>query len=163
MIDKKIVFLKMRRSKKKGNQSCSVKDRGFDGQRSRRCVGKNRKLFLICVPRIAVSVVKRIPPRIFPKNVRTSVVGEPILRNSFPQQVCWEFSPNLSLIFFFLLERPLQRSGNDTKNRRNQPYRTRCVVISFYIRQKNIAAYFSVEVNLKFLFYSKTFDEIKSY
>lgn len=97
---------------------------------------------------------KGFPREFFPKNVQTSVVGELILRNSFLQQVCWEFSPNLSLIFFFLLERPLQRSENDTKNRQNQPYKTRCITISFYIRQKNAAAYFSVEINLKFLFYS---------
>lgn len=74
---------------KERNQSCLVKR--FDGNSS---VGKSkgsriddgRKLFLICVSRVAVSVVKRIPSRLlfffFFRGTfeRLSSLGEPILR-----------------------------------------------------------------------------------
>lgn len=74
---------------KERNQSCLVKR--FDGNSS---VGKSkgsriddgRKLFLICVSRVAVSVVKRIPSRLlfffFFRGTfeRLSSLSEPILR-----------------------------------------------------------------------------------
>lgn len=91
---------------KERNQSCLVKR--FDGNSS---VGKSkgsriddgRKLFLICVSRVAVSVVKRIPSRLFffffrGTFKRLSSLSEPILRGHFLRLICWEFFSNLSLV-----------------------------------------------------------------
>lgn len=94
---------------KERNQSCLVKR--FDGNSS---VGKSkgsriddgRKLFLICVSRVAVSVVKRIPSRLlffffFFLEERSSVCRHSANRFYaviLSGLICWEFFSNLSLV-----------------------------------------------------------------
>ena len=83
----------------------------FDGNRS---VGKSkgsridddRKLFLICVSRVAVSLVKKDSSRHFfffffffrGTFKRLSSLSEPILRGHFLRPICWEFFSNLLLV-----------------------------------------------------------------